>query len=365
MANRDLYIGLMSGTSLDGVDSVLADFSPRKFRIVAHAHIAFEASLRDSLLELATSGFDEIERAGRLGCTLAQHYAQAVALVLSRAGVVAADIRAIGCHGQTVRHRPDRGFTLQIGNPALLAELAEICVVADFRSRDLAAGGQGAPLVPAFHAVAFGDATEDRAVVNIGGIANITLLPRGSPVLGFDTGPGNCLMDLWAQRHIGQPLDAGGAWAAGARALPALLAQMLNERYFFQPPPKSSGRELFSAAWLAGFLDGSEDSQSVQATLMDLTVESISRAVETGTPSVSRLIVCGGGAYNGALMRRLGDRLAPRVVESSAIHGLDADQVESMAFAWLAQRAVEGKAGNLPAVTGARGPRVLGAIYPA
>jgi anhydro-N-acetylmuramic acid kinase len=363
VANRDLYIGLMSGTSLDGVDAVLADFSQRNFKVVGHAHISFEAALRDALLALVVSGYDEIERSGRLGRVLAERYAQAAALVLSRTGIAAADVQAIGCHGQTVRHRPGEGFTLQIGNPALLAELTGIRVVADFRSRDLAAGGQGAPLVPAFHAVAFGDPAEDRAIVNIGGIANITLLPRSSPVLGFDTGPGNCLMDLWAQRHIGQPIDAGGAWAAGAASLPALLARMLDEPYFRQPPPKSSGRELFGAGWLAGFLDGSENAQSVQSTLLDLTVESISRAI--GSAAVARLIVCGGGACNVELLRRLGDRLAPCVVETSAAHGLEAEQVESMAFAWLAQRAIEGKTGNLPAVTGARGPRVLGAIYPA
>ena len=365
MASRDLYIGLMSGTSLDGVDAAVADFSQGNVRVVGHTHVPFDAALRDSLLSLSTPGIDEIDRAGRLGCVLAQHYGLAVNLVLTHSGVTAADIRAIGCHGQTVRHRPEQGFTVQIGNPALLAELTKIPVVADFRSRDLAAGGQGAPLVPAFHAVAFGDPSESRAVVNIGGIANITLLPRGLPESGFDTGPGNCLLDLWAQRHIGKPFDRAGAWAAGAQALPAMLTKMLGEPYFQLAPPKSSGRELFSPAWQSGFLDGSEAPQAVQATLLEITVESISRAVQAAAPAVSRLIVCGGGAKNDALLARLRDRLAPCIVESSAMHGLDPDQVEAMAFAWLAQRAIEGKAGNVPQVTGASGPRVLGAIYPA
>lgn len=365
MANRDLYVGLMSGTSLDGVDAVLADLSHRTFKVLAHEHIPFEAELRDALLALVVSANDEIERAGRLGRLLATRYAQAATLVLSRAGVSAAEVQAIGCHGQTIRHRPDEGFTVQIGSPALLAELTGIKVVADFRSRDIAAGGQGAPLVPAFHAVAFGNPGENRAIVNIGGIANVTLLPRGAPVLGYDTGPGNCLMDLWTQRHLGQPYDAGGAWAAGAAGLPALLARMLKEPYFGQPPPKSSGRELFGAEWLAGFLDGSEDAQSVHATLLDLTVESIARAVESASAPVARLIVCGGGAQNIELLRRLRARLAPCAVETSAAHGLEADQVEAMAFAWLAQCAIEGRTGNLPEVTGARGPRILGAIYPA
>ncbi len=365
MASRDLFIGLMSGTSLDGVDAALADFSQNKVQVLGHAHVPFDAALRDSLLALVTPGVDEIDRAGRLGRVLARHYARAVNQVLTQSGDVAADIRAIGCHGQTVRHRPEQGFTVQIGNPALLAELTKIQVVADFRSRDLAAGGQGAPLVPAFHAVAFGDPRESRAVVNVGGIANITLLPRGLPESGFDTGPGNCLMDLWAQRHIGQPFDRAGAWAAGASALPALLARMLDEPYFQLPPPKSSGRELFSPVWLDRFLDGSEAPQAVQATLLELTVESIGRAVQAAAPAVARLVVCGGGAKNDALLARLRSGLAPCIVESSDMQGLDPDRVEAMAFAWLAQRAIEGKAGNVPQVTGAIGPRVLGAIYPA
>lgn len=365
MANRDLYAGLMSGTSVDGVDAVLADFSQPNFRVLAHVHVPFDGALRDALLELTTTGDDEIEKAGRLGCILARHYALAVSLVLREAGVSTADVAAVGCHGQTVRHRPEQGFTVQIGNPALLAELAGIRVVADFRSRDIAAGGQGAPLAPAFHAVAFGDAGESRAVVNIGGIANVTLLPCNSQVRGYDTGPGNCLMDLWAQRHIGQPYDANGTWAAGARSLRPLLARMLGEPYFCQEPPKSSGRELFNAGWLSRFVDGSENVQAVQSTLLDLTVESIARAVEAARPPVSRLIVCGGGAFNAALMRHLGDRLSALIVETSAAHELEADRVEATAFAWLARCAIEGQAGNLPDVTGASGPRVLGAVYPA
>ena len=229
----------------------------------------------------------------------------------------------------------------------------------------MAAGGQGAPLVPAFHAVAFGDPSEDRAAVNIGGIANVTLLPREGPVLGFDTGPGNCLMDLWVQRHRGQPFDAGGAWANGARPLPALIERMLMEPYFGQPAPKSSGRELFNLAWLEKHLDGAEDPQAVAATLLELTAETISRSIEGASTSATRLIVCGGGASNDALMRRLGSRLAPRFVETSAAHALAPDQVEATAFGWHAWRTITGQPGNLPDVTGARGPRILGAIYPA
>ena len=365
MAIRDLYVGLMSGTSLDGVDAILADFSAKPFCILSHAHVPFDVGLRESLLALASPGFDEIERAGTLGGILAHKYAHAVQLVLLRAGTQSGEVRAIGCHGQTIRHRPAQGFTLQIGNPALLAELTGIPVVADFRSRDLAAGGQGAPLVPAFHAVAFADSVENRAAVNIGGIANVTLLPRNSPVLGFDTGPGNCLMDLWAGKHLGVAFDSDGVWAAGARPLEPLLARMLEEPFFALPAPKSSGRELFNPDWLQRFLGGHEDPQAVQATLLELTAESIGRAIESAGPAVARVIVCGGGARNGALMRRLAEHLAPRIVEPSSARGLAEDQVEAAAFAWLAQRAIRGEAGNLPEVTGARGPRVLGALYPA
>ncbi len=365
MANRGLYVGLMSGTSLDGVDAVLADFSQTKFRALAHFHVPFDQDLRKALLALCTAGPDEIERAARLGQLLAARYAQATEGVCAKAGVGSAEIRAIGCHGQTVRHRPGQGFTVQIGNPALLAELTGLTVVADFRSRDMAAGGQGAPLVPAFHAVAFGSTTENRAVVNIGGIANVTLLRQGAPVLGFDTGPGNCLMDDWTQRHLHQPYDTGGAWAHGAEPLQDLLSRLLNEPYFRRPAPKSSGRELFNIEWLRQFLDGSEDSRAVQATLLALTVETISRSIETACAKPERVIVCGGGACNDALMGRVAARLSPRSIETSAAHGLGAEEVEAAAFAWLAWRAIQGRPGNLPEVTGAKGLRVLGAIYPA
>lgn len=362
---RELYVGLMSGTSLDGVDAVLADLTSPSPRVIAHAQIGFTADLRAELLALTSSGLDEIDRVGRIGNTLAGLYAQAVHCVLSRASVSASCVRAIGCHGQTVRHRPQLGFTLQIGNPALLAELTGISVVADFRSRDLAAGGQGAPLVPAFHAAAFGDPAEERAIVNIGGIANITLLPRAGSVRGFDTGPGNCLMDLWAQRHLGVPLDAGGAWAAGGKPLTPLLERLIAEPFFAAPAPKSCGRELFNAAWIGGALSGAEDPQSVQATLLELTTETIARALETEMPRAGSLIVCGGGARNETLMARLAQRLAPLTVKTSDGLGLDVEQVEAMAFAWLAKRTLDNNTGNLPEVTGANGARVLGAIYPA
>lgn len=351
----------MSGTSLDGVDAVLADLGGPRPRILAHSHVAFDSSLRAELLALNAPGGNELERAALAGNALARHYAQAIAaLDLPARGAV----RAIGCHGQTVRHRPERGYTLQIGNAALLAELTGLAVVADFRSRDVAAGGQGAPLAPAFHAAAFASTDEGRVVLNLGGFANITWLPRAGAVLGFDTGPANCLMDLWAARHLGTAHDEDGAWAAGGQADGGLLARLLEEPYFLAPPPKSTGRDLFNGAWLDAKLRGGEDSRAVQATLLELTALSISDAIARHASGARRVIACGGGARNAALMRRLAALLAPVAVEDSDRHGIAPEWVEAAAFAWLAQQALEGKAGNLPAVTGARGARVLGALHP-
>jgi len=362
---REIFVGLMSGTSLDGVDAVLADFSAGRPRPLAHASLAFDAALKRELLALNAPGENEIERAALAGNTLAKSYAAAVAAVLARSGASAGEIRAIGCHGQTVRHRPDRGYTTQIGNAALLAELTGIRVVADFRSRDVAAGGQGAPLAPAFHAAMFADAAEDRIGFNLGGIANLSFLPRRGEVIGFDSGPGNCLLDLWAMQHLGKAHDEGGAWAAGGQVIPALLARMLEDPYFAVAPPKSTGRDLFNAAWLAQKLTGGEDPQAVQATLLELTARSFSDAVTRHCPGARRLIACGGGTKNGALMRRLAELAAPAALEPSDRHGIDPQQVEAVAFAWLAKQALDAKAGNLASVTGAHGPRVLGAIYPA
>ena len=362
--NRELYVGLMSGTSLDGVDAVLADLAGAKPRLAADAYIAFDAPLRRELLALNSPGENEIERAALAGNELAARYASAVAEVLSRSKTPPSDIRAIGCHGQTVRHRPDRGYTIQIGNAALLAELTGIRVVADFRSRDVAAGGQGAPLAPAFHAAVFADPAEDRVAINLGGIANLSFLSRSGDVLGFDSGPGNCLLDLWAFRHLGTQHDAGGAWAAAGRVIPALLERMLQEPYCSAPPPKSTGRDRFNEAWLRKMLKGGEDAQAVQATLLELTAQSVSNAVTRHCRGAQRLIVCGGGVKNGALMRRLAELAAPASVESSERHGIDPQLVEAAALAWLAKQALDGRPGNLPPVTGARGPRVLGALYP-
>ena len=365
MSAPELYVGLMSGTSMDGTDAVLVDLSEPLPRLLAAVHRPFEASLRSALLALNAAGENEIERAALLGNELARRYAEAAAQVLQAAGVGPAAVRAVGCHGQTVRHRPELGYTIQLGNPALLAELAGIRVVADFRSRDVAAGGQGAPLVPAFHAAVFASAAENRVALNVGGIANVTWMPRTGSVIGFDTGPGNCLLDLWAARHLGTAIDAGGEWAASGRPADRLLQSMLEEPYFSAPPPKSTGRDLFNERWLRERGAYAAAPAEVQATLLELTARTVRDALARFCGNADRVIVCGGGTRNGALMRRLAETLAPAKVEPSDLHGVDPSHVEAIAFAWLAQRTLREAPGNLPGVTGARGPRVLGAIYAA
>ena len=370
------YIGLMSGTSLDGADGVLVDFSGGALRVVASATQAFPPAFRAELLALNTSGPDELHRAAMAANQLAALYARVVqALVQQGAaqGIAAGQIAAIGAHGQTVRHQPSStppaewGYTLQLNNPALLAELTGLQVVADFRSRDVAAGGQGAPLAPAFHQGVFGRTDATVCVLNLGGISNLSVLPPAgqAPVLGFDCGAGNALMDAWCQRHTAQPFDDGGAWAASGTLIPALLASLLDEPYFALPPPKSTGRDLFSLAWLDRKLAAfsAERPEDVQNTLAEFTVSPCVAAVNSYGKDSKSLIVCGGGAFNQHLLRRLQAGLPRLCVEPSGLHGLPPLEVEAAAFAWLARQALLGQAGNLPSVTGAAGPRVLGAIY--
>ncbi|MCU0770071.1 MAG: anhydro-N-acetylmuramic acid kinase [Burkholderiaceae bacterium] len=364
-ASAQLYVGLMSGTSLDGVDAVLADLSAATPRIVAHVHHPFDAGLREQLLALTATGADEFERSGPAALRLAQAYAKAVVATLAAGRCRADEVRAIGAHGQTVRHRPESGYTIQLNAPAWLAEVVGIDVVADFRSRDLAAGGQGAPLVPAFHAAVFA-AAAPCAVINLGGIGNITYLP-GEPagVIGFDCGPGNVLLDLHAARHLGEPFDRDGSFAQRGRTDDRLLARLLAEPYLRQSPPKSTGRELFSPAWLdARLLDSPTRPEDVQRTLTAFTARSIADAVARWCPAARDVILCGGGTRNATLVAELHAALAGRRVRLSDEFGIAAEQVEALAFAWLAQRCLQRQPGNLPNVTGARGPRVLGAIYP-
>ncbi len=372
MPASELFIGLMTGTSLDGVDAVLADFGTTRPQLLAHTHHDFAPELRAELLRLATPGEDELHRSAVAGQHLARGYAAAVADLLLHSQIEAAQVRAIGAHGQTLRHRPDAGYTLQLNAPATLAELTGIDVVADFRARDVAAGGQGAPLVPAFHAAAFGGA-HARAVVNVGGIANLSGLPAdgAGSVIGFDCGPGNVLLDAWAQEHLGQPLDRDGDWAAGGTASEPLLATLLDEPFFALAPPKSTGRDVFHLAWLrqrlaAHLLVGQRvGPRDVQATLTRLTARLIGDAIARHWPQAADVVVCGGGAFNRTLMRMLDEECGGRLVRSSADLGIAPDQVEALAFAWLAAAHLRRLPGNLPSATGARGARVLGCLYPA
>jgi len=364
---RELYAGVMSGTSLDGVDAVIADFAPSTGEccaLLGAAHVPFASELAAELSALQRAGPDELARAMRAANALADAYAGAIHAALAQAGITAGDVTAAGVHGQTVRHRPDEGSTLQLNNPARVVERTGIAVVADFRSRDVAAGGEGAPLVPAFHAALFGGSAH-RAVVNIGGIANVTDLPERGAVRGFDTGPGNVLLDFWHARHRGTRYDRGGEWAKSGRVDESLLAALRAEPYFARNPPKSTGRDLFDPSWLTAKLDGrARDPADVQATLVALSARTIADAIRTHCEGATEVLVCGGGANNGAIMSALAALLSPREVTTTAMHGVAVEHVEALAFAWLARECLAGRPGNLPAVTGARGLRVLGAIYP-
>lgn len=368
MSAPDCYIGLMSGTSLDGVDAALVRFDPDVTLLETH-YCSFDDGMRAELLALHTPGYSELDRAARVALKLSEAYADAVAVLLAKAKMQSASVKAIGCHGQTIRHQPDLGYTIQLNQPAALAERTGITVVADFRSRDIAAGGQGAPLVPAFHEAVFSAAHAARVVVNIGGIANVTNLPGGQvdrqKISGFDTGPGNLLMDAWISSRTGQAYDRNGSMAASGKVIPALLDRMLADPYFSTPPPKSTGRDQFNAEWLQRFDVNDYPPEDIQATLAELTAATIAASVRQWCSPPEQVYVCGGGAHNGHLMRRMEALLAPVKVTTTLELGVDPDWVEAMAFAWLARQCIEGRPGNVPAVTGAAGPRMLGAIYPA
>jgi anhydro-N-acetylmuramic acid kinase len=367
MHETERYVGLMSGTSLDGIDAVLAEIGPSgQLQLLRTHYQPYPDSLRTQLLALHTPQADEIHLSACAGNQLARLYAEAVAALLD--GLAPSSVRAIGCHGQTLRHRPADGYTLQIGNAALLAELSGIAVVADFRSRDIAAGGQGAPLVPAFHAHTLRHSGIHRVIANIGGIANITDLPTDGRVHGWDTGPGNMLLDAWIKRHRGTHYDRDGAWAASGSIQPGLLAALTKHPYLQIPPPKSAGREQFNLDWLddtLGNLGVMVDPADVQATLLELTALSLADAISRECGGAQELYICGGGAHNSALMQRISAHLPNVCVGTTAALGIDPDWVEALAFAWLARQTLHHEPGNLPAVTGARGERVLGAIYPA
>jgi anhydro-N-acetylmuramic acid kinase len=367
-----VYFGLMSGTSMDGVDGVAVKFAKGKPPVVlAEAFVDFAQGLREALFSLQQPGENEIEREALAANALATRYMVCCHELLRAGNLSAAGVRAIGVHGQTVRHRPEKGYTRQINNPALLAEMTRIDVIADFRSRDVAAGGQGAPLVPAFHATVFGAPGETRVVCNLGGISNITVLNAAGGVRGFDCGPANALLDEWAQRHLGKPYDKNGHFAAGGQVHRPLLNALLDEPFFSQQPPKSTGRDLFNPSWLDARMQAFAGvaPADVQATLVALTAVTVAREIERHAPGVRAVYVCGGGARNPLLMQAIEGALEESgvsgvpVLTTEAL-GVPAHQVEPLAFAWLAMRCVAREPGNLAAVTGASGERVLGAIYP-
>ena len=358
----------MSGTSLDGVDAALTEFIDTpgqrlQSKVLKTYTLPFSPELREELLALHESGVNEIHRTAMAGNQLARLYADAVNGLLAEANIQPSQISAIGCHGQTIRHRPELGYTIQIGNAALLAELTGINVVSDFRSRDIAANGQGAPLVPAFHQAVFGHPQINRTIINIGGIANLSILNNGKEVIGFDSGPGNMLMDAWAEKHTGARYDESGNWAMTGQVIDRLLSQLLAHEFFTLSPPKSTGRDLFNLEWLRSHLSPDDLAHAVQRTLLALTAHSIADAVQKHAPNTDEIYLCGGGAFNHALIQHLRLLLHPVKIESTDILGIHVSAVEAAAFAWLARQALLKAPGNLPCVTGADGLRILGAIY--
>lgn len=363
-----LYIGLMSGTSADGIDATLCRFDDRPHLLHALTR-PWPRELHARIVSVAQGeGPIELDELGHLDTTIGEAFASAAQALLDASGHDPDAIRAIGSHGQTVRHRPmgAQPFTLQLGNPWVIAERCRIDTVADFRRADIAAGGQGAPLMPAFHATFLGAAGHTHAVLNLGGIANVTVLQGDGHIHGFDTGPANGLLDAWAQRHRGEPLDKDGTFAAQGHCDAVLLDDLLDDPYFALAPPKSTGREYFHLAWLERHPRVADLApKNVQATLLALTTRSIANALDAHAPTCEEVLVCGGGVHNTTLMRDLARTLSPRTVRNTAEMGVDPDFMEAMGFAWLARQRLLGKPGDIPAVTGARGPRLLGTVHPA
>ncbi|HMJ49296.1 MAG TPA: anhydro-N-acetylmuramic acid kinase [Burkholderiales bacterium] len=363
MKTPAFFVGIMSGTSLDGVDAVLADFSATPWQLRHHVYQPYTRALREQMLSLQRPAENELHYAMCAANDLAHCYAAAVNEMLTQTRINAEQVIAIGCHGQTVRHNPQQGYSLQLCNAALLTELCGISVISDFRSRDIAAGGNGAPLVPAFHRALFPDRNVHRVIVNIGGISNLTNLPRQGKYFGFDCGPGNVLLDSWCESQTGQRFDANGAWAASGKIIPYLLKRLRAHPFFSQAPPKSCGREQFNVQWLNGLLSGKEAPHDVQATLLELTVQSIVQAVAEYCRGAEEIYLCGGGARNQVLVKTLSKALPGIKTDVTDALGVNPQTLEAYAFAWLAWQTIQGKPGNLPQTTGARGERVLGAIY--
>lgn len=359
-------IGLISGTSADGIDAAILRLAPH-LEVVTARTTPYSPAIRDTVLRISQADAQlDLDAFGALDTAIGEAFAAAALALIADVGIAPSEVRVIGSHGQTLRHRPrpPHSFSLQIGDPNVIAERTGIDVVADFRRRDVAAGGEGAPLMPAFHAAVLGDASEHRAVLNLGGIGNLTLLPTDGPVRGFDTGPANGLMDAWCLEHTGATFDRDGAWGDSGHIIEGLLGRCLSEPWLALPPPKSSGRDQFHLGWLRERLMGDERAEDVQATLAEMTARSVADALRRTQPDTQRLIACGGGVHNRLLMRRVGAALPGVIVESSSAHGIDPDAVEAAGFAWLAWQTLERLPGNRPEVTGAAGPRILGVFVP-
>jgi anhydro-N-acetylmuramic acid kinase len=367
-----IYVGVMSGTSLDGIDVAIVDLEEQQLSLISAELTPFSAALRQDLLDLIATPHTHLQQLGQINIALGHAFAEAINQALESAHLTSEDIVAIGCHGQTIYHSPDSAypFTMQIGDANVIAALTGIDTITDFRQRDMVLGGQGAPLVPAFHQAMFGKDDLTRVIVNIGGIANITVLPAaslGKPVIGFDTGPGNCLMDSWYQLHHDNYYDAGGEWAKRGHIDNLLMSSFLHEPFFIRETPKSTGREYFNLNWLnehLSSLDKPIPAEDVQRTLVELTAITISHAIKEAVIEPYEIYICGGGARNQLLMNSLTSHLAPNLVDETTSLGLEPDWVEACAFAWLAKQTIEGKPGNLPAVTGANELTILGAVYP-
>lgn len=363
---RDLYIGLMSGTSLDAIDAILIDFGTHPLTLIATHNEPLPFLIKEKILSLCQSGPDEIDRLGQLDTELGLLFATASLNLLRKTSFQTIDIKAIGSHGQTIRHRPQLQFpfTLQIGDPNTIAANAGITTVSDFRRRDIAVGGQGAPLVPAFHHYLFRHAVKNRVIVNIGGMANLTILPKNeqAAITGFDTGPGNVLLDGWIKKHLGKEYDAAGQWAKSGHVNGALLQNLLADPFFHKAPPKSTGREYFNIDWLEQKLTSDLPAQDVQATLIHLTAHAIVQAIKKYSPDCEEIYICGGGAHNAFLIESL-KAISPCPLETTSVLGIDPNWLEAMAFAWLARQTLMGQPSNIPTVTGAKSQVILGGIY--
>ena len=363
---KERYIGLMSGTSLEAIDAVLVEFNPVKL-ITTHSE-TIPAKLKQQLLALCTPGDNAIMRMGKADVALGQLFAQSCLNLLAKTNITPQSVRAIGSHGQTIRHMPDENypFTLQIGDPNIIAALTDITTVADFRRRDLALGGQAAPLAPAFHNFLLRDKNENRWILNIGGIANVTFLARDlqQPIIGFDTGPGNTLLDAWTMHHLNQPYDRDGEWAASGHVQEKLLQSLLADPYFQSPAPKSTGREYFNLSWLTAKLNHHIKPADVQATLLELTAKSIAQAIHNfSSKKEGSIWLCGGGTHNQQLIKRINALCQPLRVTDTTEIVIHPDWIEAVCFAWLAKQTLAGNPGNLPSVTGAQRPTILGAVY--